>query len=149
MSFMSAAEIQFVDTNVLIYAYDSNAGKKCARARWLIDSLWQARTGCVSIQVFQEFYSAATGKVRNILDHQTAADIIAELSKWKVHNPDVKDVLSAIQIHQRYNISFWDAMIVNSAAKLGCAVLWSENLNDGQLYEGVKVVNPFSEQAAS
>jgi predicted nucleic acid-binding protein len=61
-----------------------------------------------------------------------------------VHTPDACDVLKAIRIQQRYAISFWDAMIIRSAEALDCRVIWSEDLNPGQYYGEVKVVNPFS-----
>jgi len=75
-----------------------------------------------------------------------AAQIISDLSQWKLHIPIVSDVLEAIDIHQRNKLSFWDALIICSAKKLGCAILWTEDLNTGQCYEGVKVLNPFTLQ---
>jgi predicted nucleic acid-binding protein len=66
------------------------------------------------------------------------------LSSWRVHIAEVQDVLDAIEIQKRYQISFWDAMIVRSAAQLNCEIIWSEDLNPGQMYEGVQVVNPFA-----
>ena len=134
---------QFVDTNILVYAHDTSAGDKNIIARKLLEGLWERRTGCLSIQVLQEFYTTITGKIRNTLEGEIAADIIAAISAWKVHSPDMKDVLRAIEIQRRCKISFWDAMILCSAAYLGCDTLWSEDLNDGQVYEGVRVINPF------
>jgi predicted nucleic acid-binding protein len=74
-----------------------------------------------------------------------AAEVVTDLAAWRVHAPIVEDVNQAITIHRRYAISFWDAMIIRSATQLGCAKLWSEDLNAGQVYEGVRVVNPFAE----
>ncbi len=68
--------------------------------------------------------------------------IIAELAVWKVHRSGVDDVLDATQLQRRYQLSFWDAMVVNSALQVGCQTLWSEDLNPGQRY-GVTVRNPF------
>ncbi len=135
--------LQFVDTNVLVYAHDVSAGDKYERAVQLIDELWENELGCISIQVAQEFYSTITTKVKKPLDGEVAADIIYALSMWKVHSPDMKDILHAIEIQRRYRVSFWDAMILCSAIKLGCEIVLSEDLNDGQAYEGVKVLNPF------
>lgn len=134
---------QFVDTNVVVYAYDLSAGKRQEQAELLLNRLWQLRTGCLSIQVLQEFYNITTRKLNNPLSSQHAYDIVADLGQWRVHMPAVGDVLGAIQIQQRYQLSFWDALIVRSAAQLGCAILWSEDLNDGQIFEGVEVRNPF------
>ena len=60
-----------------------------------------------------------------------------------MHTPTAPDVLAAVDLHERYQISFWDAMILQSAARRGCQVVWSEDLNAGQTYQGVRVVNPF------
>jgi predicted nucleic acid-binding protein len=135
--------LQFVDTNILVYAHDSSAGDKNIIARKLMEGLWEGKTGCLSDQVLQEFYITITRKIRNPLESEIAAEIIAALSVWKVHTPDMKDVLRAIEIQRRCKISFWDAMIVCSAAYLSCDTLWSEDLNDRQVYEGVRVLNPF------
>lgn len=135
---------QFVDTNILIYAHDNSAGGKRDRAKELLERLWEDRNGCLSIQVLQEFYVNITQKVANPLAPGTAAQIIADLAAWEVHNPKVDDVLDAIGIQRRYQLSFWNAMIVTSALQLDCETLWSEDLNPGQAYDSVTVVNPLS-----
>lgn len=76
-----------------------------------------------------------------------AKDIIADLSSWHVHVPAADDVLGAISLHQRTGISFWDAMMVRSAIEIGCAVIYSEDLNDGQSYDSTRVENPFRDVA--
>lgn len=138
-----AKSLQFVDTNILIYAHDLSAGEKHVRARKLIEDLWQSGEGCLSIQVLQEFYVNVTQKVAKPLPAEAAAQIIADLSVWDVHSPRAEDVLGAIQLQQQYPLSFWDAMIVASAHQLGCPVLWSEDLNPGQVYGQVEVKSPF------
>ena len=140
-----SAEIprHFVDTNVLIYAYDVSAGVKHQQARELLSSLWKEENGCLSVQVLQEFYVVATKKMTRPLSSQMASQIIADLGVWRLHSPQVHDVLNAIELQQRYQISFWDAMIVNSALTLDCAILWSEDLNHLQTYQQVRVQNPF------
>ncbi len=141
---MNAEPGQFVDTNVVIYAYDIHAGAKHNAARALMNNLWRSQTGCLSIQVLQEFYVNITQKIAAPVDVATATQIIRDLSDWTVYAPVPKDVIDAIRVQQRYQLSFWDAMIVWSAARLGCAILWSEDLNPGQMYEGVRVQNPFA-----
>ncbi|MCS5695349.1 PIN domain-containing protein [Desulfofundulus thermocisternus] len=138
---------QFVDTNVLVYAHDLSAGEKHVRAKALVEELWQSGEGCLSVQVLQEFYVTVTQKARRPLAPETASRIVEYLSNWHVHTPNVGDVLEAIRIHQRYAISFWDAMIIRSAAALGCKVIWSEDMNPGQYYVEVKVINPFAPDA--
>jgi predicted nucleic acid-binding protein len=137
------AERHFVDTNVLVYAHDSSAHEKREIARDLLGRIWLDQSGCTSIQVLQELYATLTRKVRVPLKSAEASKIISYLSQWRVHSPEPADVLAAIQIHQRNQISFWDAMIVRSATRLGCTVIWSEDLNAGQDYAGVRVLNPF------
>ena len=135
--------LQFVDTNVLIYAHDLSAGDKHSRARQLIQELWQSGEGCLSIQVLQEFCVNVTQKVAKPLAPEAAAQIVADLAAWQIHWPGVEDVLDAIRLQQRYQLSFWDAMIVASAIQLGCETLWSEDMNPGQVYDRVRVLNPF------
>jgi predicted nucleic acid-binding protein len=136
-------DLQFVDTNVLIYAHDISAGDKRSRARDLIAGLWDSGLGALSIQVLQEFYVNVTEKVAKPLPPDVASQIVSDLSVWQVHRPGVEQVLDAIRLQQRYRISFWDAMIVVSAIELGCTTLWSEDLNPGQVCGLVKVATPF------
>ncbi len=140
---MSDRTLYFVDTNVLIYAHDKSAGAKHEQAKSLVQDLWQEHAGSLSIQVLQEFYVNVTRKIARPMTPETAAKIIAELATWQVHRPDASDVLEAIRLQTHLQLSFWDAMILTSARRLGCATLWSEDLNHGQRYEGVTVINPF------
>jgi predicted nucleic acid-binding protein len=136
-------ELQFVDTNILIYAHDRSAGAKHEKARELIEGLWESNNGCLSVQVLQEFYINVTRKIGKPLNPEIAKSIVADLGQWTIHSPSAEDILDAITLQQRYGLSFWDAMMLASAIRLGCAVVWSEDLNDGQIYDGVKVNNPF------
>ena len=137
-------DLQFVDTNTLVYAHDISAGEKHTLAKEIVQHLWESESGCLSIQVLQEFYVATTVKVKRSLDSETAAQIIRNLSYWKIHVPEAGDVLGAIDLQRREGISFWDAMILWSAKQLGCNELLSEDLNPGQTYDGVRVINPFT-----
>jgi predicted nucleic acid-binding protein len=134
---------QFVDTNVLVYAHDVTAGDKHSRARALVEELWDTREGCLSVQVLQEFFVTTTRKIPKPLDAPAAGLIIEDLAHWHLHVPAAGDILAAIDIHQRTGAAFWDAMILRSAKELGCATLHSEDLNPGQVSEGVQVRNPF------
>ena len=138
---------QFIDTNILVYAYDVTAGAKNEIARQLVAALWKSRAGCISIQVLQEFYTVVTRKIAKPLPPQTAAQIISDLAAWQVHQPQVHDILGAIELQQRFQLSFWDAMIVHSAHILGCEIVWSEDLNHSQSYYRVTVSNPFKATA--
>lgn len=134
----------FVDTNLFVYAHDDANAEKRHIALDLIAGLWRTRTGCLSIQVLQELFVTLTRKVRPPLSLTVAACIVEDLSQWMIHSPCTRDVLSAIEFHQRGGVSFWDAMILTSARSLGCHVLYSEDLGAGQRYDGVLVVNPFT-----
>jgi predicted nucleic acid-binding protein len=141
---MSADEAPvFVDTNVFVYAFDQTAGEKRDRAHSLLDRLWVDMRGCLSVQVLQEFYVAVTQKVGRPLEPEAAAEIVRDLSYLQLHAPVAEDILGAIGLQQRYRTSFWDAMILWSAQQLGCATIWSEDLNEGKDYDGVRVANPF------
>jgi len=133
---------RFVDTNILVYAHDESAGGKCDQARAVVAQLWDSRDGCLSVQVLQEFFVTVTRKIAKPLALDTAKEIVADLSSWYVHAPAADDVLAAVSIHQSTGISFWDAMIVRSAAEIGCTLLYSEDLNPGREYAGVRVENP-------
>ena len=134
---------EFVDTNIFVYAYDTTAGPKNERAKLLLQQLWTARRGAISIQVIQEFYVNVTRKIAIPLSGDIARQIINDLQQWKVHSPVVTDLLGAIDIQKRYQISFWDALIIRSATQSGCDRIWSEDLNAGQVYDGVQIMNPF------
>jgi predicted nucleic acid-binding protein len=135
-----------VDTNVLVYAHDRSAGDKHDQAKALMRSLWDDGRGCLSMQVLQEFYVNITRKVPRPLGPSAAAEIIADLATWDVHCPNPADMQDAIRFGQRHGLAFWDAMILTSAQAKGCPVVWSEDLNAGQDYGGVRVVNPLSAQ---
>ena len=133
---------EFVDTNILIYAFDRTAGGKQAIAAALVERLALERSGCLSLQVLQEFFVAATRKLA--MPAADAARQVAHLGKWTLHRPGLDDVIAAIEIHRRKRVSFWDSLLLRSAMQLECSVLWSEDLNDGQRWNGLVLRNPFT-----
>ena len=135
--------LEFVDTNIVIYAYDRTAGDRHMRAKVLVAELWRSRRGCLSVQVLQEFYVVGVRKLTKTASSELRL-ILNDFALWRVHAPDTSDVLAAADLHQRYQVSFWDAMVLQSATRLACAVVWSEDLNPGQSYQGVRVLNPFA-----
>ena len=96
------------------------------------------------MQVLQEFYVAVTRKAVPPLAPEQARTIVDRLTLWTVVEPSARDVLDAIDNSVRWRISFWDAMLLTAASRAGAAVLWSEDLNPGQVYGGVTVQNPFA-----
>jgi predicted nucleic acid-binding protein len=131
--------LEFVDTNVLLYAYDPSAGDRHEQASHLVGRLGRERRGAVSVQVLQEFYVNA---VRKVAVPVPPAEALKRL-RARAHSPRPGDVLAAVGLAERHRMGFWDAMIVQSAIRLGCAVLWTEDLNTGQGFVGVRVSNPF------
>ncbi len=136
---------QFVDSNVVVYAFDKSAGTKREKAQELLSLLWQSGEGCLSLQVLQEFYVTATRKLEQPLTSGEAGLIVSALSEWTVYEPRRADILTAIDIHRRHRISYWDGLIIQSAQALGCQRLWSEDLTSGRKFEGVEVRNPFAD----
>ncbi len=133
----------FIDTNILIYAYDVTAGEKHAIASDILADLWNARLGVVSTQVLQEFFVNVVHKIQRPIDSRLAKDIVKDLLKWHVVVNNGASILDAIDIHDRYGYSFWDAMIIEAAIKGGAAILMSEDLQDGQVISDVRIKNPF------
>ena len=138
-----AKNCEFVDTNILVYCYDISSQEKRIKAKEVVLSLWENKSGCLSVQVMQEFLVAVTQKVPQPLNYEKAAQIIKDLSLWHYHSPIAGDVLEALNIKERNNISFWDAMIINSAIVCKCDIIWSEDMNHDQVIEGVRIINPF------
>jgi predicted nucleic acid-binding protein len=141
---MSADSAEFVDFNILVYAFDASAGSRHIAAERLVERIWQKETGCLSLQVLQEFFVTVTRKTPQPLSIDEAAQRVREFAAWRVFTPAVDDVLNAIALQREARLSFWDAMVVNAASELGCDVLWTEDLNDGQILRGVRVRNPFT-----
>lgn len=136
----------FVDTNILVYAYDSSAGKKHEIARDILVDLWDSGHGLLSTQVLQEFFVVATSKVAGPLDPKDAKRVVADLLKWRVVANDGESALGAVDLHLRYGYSFWDSLIVHAAVSGGAAEVLTEDMAHGQTVEGVEIRNPFIDE---
>lgn len=134
----------FVDTNVLLYAYDRSAGEKHRIAREHVRELWESRDGVISTQVLQELYVNVTRKVPTPLTPARARDLLRDYGAWRVEGVHVETVLRASEIHERHRLAFWDSLVVATAAQAGAHTLLTEDLNPGQRIEGVRVVSPFA-----
>ena len=131
----------FFDTNILIYTDDKSAPAKRKTAINLVATHREAGTGVVSLQVLQEYFVAATRKLR--VDPQIARRKVELLSEFDVAAPEVADILAAIDLHRLHGLSFWDALIVRSAKQSGCGVILSEDMQHGRQIDGMRIVNPF------
>jgi predicted nucleic acid-binding protein len=134
----------FVDSNVLIYAHDVDAGRKHEIAKGLLRGLWLERTGVLSTQVLHEFYVNATRKIRAPLPKPAARSVVGTYAPWCIA-PTIADVDAAFRIEDEASIGFWDALIVAVAARSGARRVLSEDLNSGQVIAGVTIHNPFTD----
>lgn len=135
----------FVDTNVLVYAYDRSAGPKHERAQALIEELWNSGSGVLSTQVLQEFCVNLRRKAGQPLPADAVRRLTQDYSSWEIVVNTADSVLQALDIEARYRISFWDALILQAAESSGATLVYSEDLASGQKYGSVRVVDPFAE----
>lgn len=133
----------FVDTNMLVYAHDQDAENKHEIARKVISELWESRLGVLSTQVLQEFYVTLTRKIPVPLDKPTARKILKNYFNWEVVINAPLIILQASEIEETHKISFWDALIVSAAFSKNASTILTEDLNHGQIIEGIEVINPF------
>ena len=133
----------FIDSNLIIYAYDISAGKKHDIASKIMLDLWNSELGVISTQVLQELFVNITQKIPKPLNVKSAKEIINDLLKWEVVINDGESIVKAIEIQLRYKYSFWDSLILEAAISSETTVLLSEDFSDGQIVEGVKIKNPF------
>jgi predicted nucleic acid-binding protein len=131
----------FFDTNVIVYADDQAAPAKQRRAVELVAEHRRAGSGVISLQVLQEYFVTITQKLG--VEPRVARRKVELLAEFDVATPGVPDILAAIDLHRLHELSFWDALIVRSALQAGCTVLFSEDMQNAQRIEGLRVVNPF------
>jgi predicted nucleic acid-binding protein len=132
----------FLDTNVLVYAIETG-GPRPAKSTAAL-ALARREDVCLSTQVLGEFYRAVTSRRR--AEPLTHDEAVAWVQLWKrhdVHDITVPHVDLALELSGRYQVSYYDALVLAAAHLAGCAVVFSEDLSDGQEYGGVRVENPF------
>jgi len=132
----------FVDTNVLIYAHDTDQTRKNPVARKLLVDLVKTRNIVLSPQVLQEFYVNVTRKISKPIAKRVARDIVNDFGIWSV-DTTAADIATAFRIEDESKINFWDALICASALKSGATIILSEDLNAGQKIAGLEIRNPF------
>jgi predicted nucleic acid-binding protein len=139
--------LSFIDTNIVVYAYDADAGIKHTRAQTVLQDCWETESGVVSTQVIQEFYVTVTRKLAKPLSAPKARDVIAAYRPWPVYQPTIEDILAASALERQHRLSFWDALIVTAAQMSGATSLITEDLQDGRQIGSVKIINPFRRPA--
>jgi len=142
------SERVFVDTNILVYAHDLDAGDKRTVAARRVKELWAGKQGLISTQVLQELYVNVTRKIPSPLSPAAARDIVRSYCVWQVEVLGPEMVLQASELAERHRVSFWDGLILTAALQGRATRILSEDLNPGQVIEGVLVENPFASSEA-
>jgi predicted nucleic acid-binding protein len=136
-------DLAFFDTNVLVYAFDRSSSPKKRVAQRLINELMEEDRLRVSTQVLQELFVTLTRKVSRPCSSDEALAVLEDLAAWPLMAVDYAAIRAAVGLAGQAKLSFWDALVVVAAARTGAAVLYTEDMNDGQEILGVRISNPF------
>jgi predicted nucleic acid-binding protein len=139
----STADRTFIDTNVLVYAFDRGEPIKRVQALELLGTGIEEQIAVVSAQVLGEFFNTVTRRISDPLSPEQAQEAVDAISTLPVVALDLDLVRRAIGTQMLYQISYWDALIVAAAESADCTRILTEDLNPGQSYHGIVVVNPF------
>jgi predicted nucleic acid-binding protein len=134
----------FLDTNVLVYAHDAASPDKKQKSQELIFESIRSRSGVISAQVLSEFFVTVTQKAKPAMTVEQAKQEIVLLAALETVEIDATLVVHAIGLKTRWQLSYWDALILAAAERAGCATVFSEDLSDGQVYGSVTIRNPYS-----
>ena len=134
----------FFDTNVLVYLFDAESASKRKRARELFQRHADLGDIVLSTQVLQEFYVVVTRKLKPALDSAAAEGAVQAFAEFPLVQIDGRLVLAAIQRSRKWQNSFWDALIIQSAIEGSATTLYSEDLQHDQWIDGLRVINPFT-----
>ena len=134
--------MRFVDTNVLLYAISRDPAEQDKATR--ANEILAGRDLALSVQVLQEFYVQATRESRpDPLTHEQAIELVESFMRFPVATTTAEQMLAAFATCRRFHLSYWDAAVLEASRSLGCDVVLSEDLSDGEDYAGVRVKNPF------
>ncbi len=133
----------FFDTNILVYLFDNDAADKKKKAGERLEAAAAAGQVLLSTQVLQEFYVAVTKKLAVPLGAEAAEAVVRNLSVFPLIGIDAKRILAAIGRSRKVQLSFWDALIMESALAGGADLLLTEDLQHGQVIDGLRIENPF------
>jgi len=136
-------DLVFVDSNVLVYSLDASEPEKQRHAESWLQHLWSNRVGRLSYQVLLEFYVIVTKKIDVTLSHEEARIVVRSLLAWDPVLTDHRTIAGAWAVQDRYQVSWWDSLIVSAAQIARCSYLLTEDLQHGQNLGGVEVVDPF------
>lgn len=133
----------FVDSNVLVYARDASEPEKQRRAAAWMEHLWRSRSGRLSFQVLQEFYTTVTDRLQPGLETSVARSDVRDLMAWSPLHVDARVIEGAWGLQDRFGLAWWDAQIVAAAQLVACRWLLTEDLQHGQRFGDLGVVDPF------
>ncbi|GAB4243422.1 MAG: PIN domain-containing protein [Deltaproteobacteria bacterium] len=133
----------FLDTNLLLYAYDAGSLVKHSVAARILEDLWKSGNGILSTQVLQEFFVNVTKKIPKPLSVTVGKEIVEDFLKWKIVSVEGRTILRAIDLHEKHNYAFRDSLVIQSAIEGGARWLLSEDLRDGQRIGELTIRNPF------
>jgi predicted nucleic acid-binding protein len=131
----------FLDSNILVYTDDHDSPRKQARALELIERERIQGAGAVSTQVLEEYFTAATRKLR--VPPSVARRKVEIFARFHLVLIHLDDILAAIDLHRLHGLTFWDALVVRTAQAANCSILYSEDLQHGRSLDGLQIVNPF------
>jgi len=137
---------KLIDTNILVYAYDTSEGKKHEISKSLLKQIWEAGGGIVCLQNLMEFFIVITKKVENPIDVSEARTIVEDILKsdnWKIVDRDVDTFLSAIDIVSEHDVYLWDAVIVACMKENQIKEIVTENKKDFKKIPDINVIVPF------
>jgi predicted nucleic acid-binding protein len=133
---------EFLDTNILVYAYDPTDKKKQKTAQSLLERSFES-DGTISTQVLGEFAATLLHKMSPPAKPESVQRVLDVMGPLRVVTPTPEIVRRAAEAHREYGVHFYDGMVIAAAERAGCKTIWSEDLSDGQEYFGVTVRNPF------
>ena len=133
----------FIDTNILVYANDNSELQKSKISRDIIFHGIKNDNIVMSTQVLSEFYVTVTKKIKQVLTPAKAKKEIELLKCIEQIEININLILKAIDISDKYRLSYWDSLIVSAAIRAKCSIIYSEDLNSGQKIESIKVINPY------
>ena len=133
----------FVDTNILVYSRDARYPEKQARAHEVLAFLWESKLGRISYQILNEYYVTVTRKLKPGMDQASARCDMRDLLTWKPLRSSENHLNRAWEIESRYQLSWWDSLVLASAIEAGCDRIFSEDLQHGMTIFGIMIENPF------
>ena len=132
----------FVDTNILVYCFDDADPAKKKKAIQIMEGLWEASKGVLSLQVLKEFFVTVTEKLANKMDFRDAKAAVIDLLSWNIFYETRSSLERTFEIIQKHHLSLWDANILSAAILSDCNTVYSEDLQHNQTIEGVRIINP-------